>query len=109
MFLLDGSRNPEGIPQPVGDPMTDVVWEIVFHREDVWFSNLAQIAGDTGERDMLGEIMLSPGDGSCLLVECIQLQVVDIAFVEPLSGSDGWFCSRLAQWVGQYSSNGGGQ
>jgi len=109
MFLPDGSRDPFGIPQPVGDPMADIVWEVVFHGEDVWFVNLAQIAGDAGECDTLGEITLSPGDGSCLLVECIQPWVVDVAFVEPLSGSDGWSCGRLAQWAGQYSSNGGGQ
>jgi len=89
--------------------MVDIVWEVVFHREDVWFGNLAQIAGDAGERDTLGEIMLSPGDGSCLLVECVQPWVVDVTFIEPLSGLDGWFCGRLAQWAGQYSSNGGRQ
>jgi len=60
MFLPDGSRNPKGIPQPVGDPMTDVFWEVVFHGEDVWFGNLVQIAGNAGERDALGEITLSP-------------------------------------------------
>jgi len=68
MFLADGSRNPEGIPRPVANPMTDVVWEVVFHGEDVRFGNLAQIASDAGECDALGEIMLLPGDGSCLLV-----------------------------------------
>ena len=109
MFLLDGSRNPKGIPRPVGNPMTDVIWEVVFHGEDVWFGNLVQIAGDVGEHNTLGEITLSPGDGSHLLVECVQPRVINVAFVEPLSGSDRWFCGRLAQWAGQYSGNGGGQ